>query len=299
MALQGSGTISIGDIATEFEDTAPHSLSEFYGVATGIPASGVISVSDFYGASGSTPVNLTISANTTSGYNLLTAAQSAGYVAGSSTITLTINSGVYVGSPASGASYAITISGFTSGDVISIVNNGYIYGRGGDGGQGGGTVNANAVGLPGDTGGRAIYTDFATSITNNGIIAGGGGGGGGGGLYWNGNIKSSTYAGGGGGGGGQGYGNSSGGLGGDVAVYDGLAGTGGTATAAGSGGSGGLTNAGYGGNGGSLGSTGNAGTAGTGGSSFAGGAGGAAGYYIVGNSYVTWDTTGTVYGSAA
>jgi hypothetical protein len=273
MALQGSGTISIGDIATEFEDTAPHSLSEFYGVATGIPASGVISVSDFYGASGSTPVNLTISANTTSGYNLLTAAQSAGYVAGSSTITLTINSGVYVGSPASGTSYAITISGFTSGDVISIVNNGYIYGRGGDGGYGGSYVSPYQNGEPGDTGGRAIYTDFATSITNNGIIAGGGGGGGGGGLFRIG-TKNPTYSGGGGGGGGQGYGNSSGGDAGvspDIYRY-GTAGTGGT-----------------------LGSAGNAGGSAT----YAGGAGGVAGYYIVGNSYVTWDTTGTVYGSAA
>ncbi len=42
MALQTSGAISLGDIGTEFSDTAPHSLSEFYGADTGIPSSGEI-----------------------------------------------------------------------------------------------------------------------------------------------------------------------------------------------------------------------------------------------------------------
>jgi hypothetical protein len=55
MALQGSGEISIGDIAAEFEDTAPHSMSEFYGAADGIPSSGAIAISDFYGASNIIP----------------------------------------------------------------------------------------------------------------------------------------------------------------------------------------------------------------------------------------------------
>jgi hypothetical protein len=50
MALQSSGPISIQDIATEFEDAAPHSLSEFYGAASGVPTSGAIKVAqDFYG----------------------------------------------------------------------------------------------------------------------------------------------------------------------------------------------------------------------------------------------------------
>lgn len=50
MALQSSGAISINDIVTEFGGTAPHSLSEYYGVASGIPTSGTIAVADFYGA---------------------------------------------------------------------------------------------------------------------------------------------------------------------------------------------------------------------------------------------------------
>jgi hypothetical protein len=51
MTLQTSGAISLGDIGTEFEDSAPHSLSEFYGATSGIPASGAISIGDFYGKS--------------------------------------------------------------------------------------------------------------------------------------------------------------------------------------------------------------------------------------------------------
>jgi hypothetical protein len=58
MALQASGTITLLQIATEFTDTAPHSMSEFYrggslvGASnTSVPASGAISFSNFYNAS--------------------------------------------------------------------------------------------------------------------------------------------------------------------------------------------------------------------------------------------------------
>jgi hypothetical protein len=50
MALQGSGAISLGDIATEFGGTVPHAMDEYYGVAAGIPTSGALSLDDFYGA---------------------------------------------------------------------------------------------------------------------------------------------------------------------------------------------------------------------------------------------------------
>jgi hypothetical protein len=56
MALQTSGTISLADIVGEFGGSAPHSLSEYYDAADGIPASGSISFSDFYGATDSTVV---------------------------------------------------------------------------------------------------------------------------------------------------------------------------------------------------------------------------------------------------
>lgn len=53
MALQSSGSISLQNIATEFGGTTPHSLSEYYGAAAGIPTSGAIDFADFYGASAS------------------------------------------------------------------------------------------------------------------------------------------------------------------------------------------------------------------------------------------------------
>jgi hypothetical protein len=49
MALQSSGAISLSEIATEFGGTAPHALSEYYGVASGVPGSGTIAFSDFHG----------------------------------------------------------------------------------------------------------------------------------------------------------------------------------------------------------------------------------------------------------
>ena len=54
MALQTSGAISLQDIQNEFGGSHPISLSEYYGVASGIPSSGQISVSQFYGKSGIT-----------------------------------------------------------------------------------------------------------------------------------------------------------------------------------------------------------------------------------------------------
>lgn len=60
MTLQSSGSISLNDIATEFGGTTPHAISEYYGVATGVPSSGTIALTDFYGTSASTPSSLTM-----------------------------------------------------------------------------------------------------------------------------------------------------------------------------------------------------------------------------------------------
>jgi hypothetical protein len=52
MALQSSGQIKLSEIATEFGGSAPHALSEYYGAASGVPASGQIKLAaDFYGTS--------------------------------------------------------------------------------------------------------------------------------------------------------------------------------------------------------------------------------------------------------
>lgn len=49
MALQSSGAISLSQIAAEFGGSTPHSLSEYYGAAAGVPSSGAIDFADFYG----------------------------------------------------------------------------------------------------------------------------------------------------------------------------------------------------------------------------------------------------------
>ena len=69
MALPASGPISLSQIAAEFGGTAPHSLSEYYGKAAGIPAAGAISFSHFHGKTSGFQFNPVISADT-SNYNL-------------------------------------------------------------------------------------------------------------------------------------------------------------------------------------------------------------------------------------
>jgi len=53
MALQSSGSISLSEIAAEFGGSTPHSLSEYYAAASGVPSSGALDFSDFYGTSSS------------------------------------------------------------------------------------------------------------------------------------------------------------------------------------------------------------------------------------------------------
>lgn len=60
MALQSSGRITLKNIADEFGDTAPHSMSEFYGAASGVPTSGQIKHSNFYGKASAKSVTLTV-----------------------------------------------------------------------------------------------------------------------------------------------------------------------------------------------------------------------------------------------
>ena len=55
MPLPSSGTISLSQIQTEFGGSNPISLSEYYGVASGIPTSGTISMSQFHGKSAGIP----------------------------------------------------------------------------------------------------------------------------------------------------------------------------------------------------------------------------------------------------
>lgn len=311
MAIPSSGEIKISEIATEFGDSAPNSMSEYYrggGLVpdsptnAGVPTSGQIAVADFYGAQNRVSIPLTISANTQN-YNLFTQANASPlYVAGSSDVTLTIQPGVLVGSSSTGA-YALNIpSSFTAGDTVTVVNNGTVIGRGGNGGGGGPGFSPGAGGGGGNAG-SAVYVQFTTVFTNNGTIAGGGGGGGGGrgagAATPPTNPKQPSgpvaYYGGGGGGGGAGYTAGSGGGGGAGPNFPGGGGASGSSTAGGSGGSG-PGPAGNGGAGGGQGANG-----GTGGPSPNGGgaAGGVRGYYLVGNPFVTFPATGTRLGQVS
>lgn len=210
----------------------------------------------------------------------IASAVSGNYSAGKSYVNVTVGSGVVVGASCTG-SYAMVICGFTSGDAVGIVNNGYIVGAGGAGGCG-----QQTGCVTGHSGGNALYVNFPTTITNNGYIWGGGGGGGGGHNGGDGSPKSSPHSGGGGGGG---AGCVAGGGGSSNSGEPLSPGSAGSLTAGGSGGIGGQA-AGNGGAGGGPGTNGSAGDA---------GGGGSAGYYVVGSGNVTWALFGDRRGNVS
>lgn len=124
-------------------------------------------------ATGKFPVNITVSSDTNN-YNVATAVASAlgSMPAFAIKVTLTINSGVVIGS-ADTSSYAFsTVGTWDSNSELVIVNNGYIVGAGGDGASGNGADDLR----PGKPGGPAMKITLPTTITNNNIIGGGGGG---------------------------------------------------------------------------------------------------------------------------
>lgn len=151
--------------------------------------------------------NITISASTTD-YNLRTELVALGYGGISKVaVTVTINAGVTIGST-SPSNPAFDVDGGTAypaGSTVTLINNGDIIGRGGNGGAGGNSP--NNAGARGSSGGTCIKTLSAITITNNGNIFAGSGGGGGG-------AADTTNGGGGGGGGGDGFGSAAGGAGG-------------------------------------------------------------------------------------
>jgi hypothetical protein len=301
MALPASGNISLNQVNVELGLTATAQIGMNDAAVRTLfgKASGAVSMSDGYGKSNRVAIALTIPANTQN-YEILFELDNT-YSPGKTDVTLTINSGVVVGSVATIYPALDTGTGWTSGDTVKIINNGYIVGCGGIGGNAGNSTN----GSPGNSGGTALQFQYATSITNNGVIGGGGGGGGGG-------VNGYATGGGGGGGAGNlvGSGGSggfqngqngtltSGGNGGNSNSNPGTGGTGGSAGVAGQNIS--ATNTGVtaaGGGGGGLGANGGAGaTAGY--LQKVGGDGGFAGAATSGAAtYATWVVTGTRYGA--
>jgi hypothetical protein len=252
-------------------------------------ASGAISLSDAYGKSNQ--FAFTISSNQTNA-NLRTLAVNAGWNQ-STKVVATISSGNYIRSNSTGTP-ALTVNGSFPGGV-DLVNNGFIVGMGGKGGNGagGGFVQAGSVG------GLALSVSSAISITNNGTIAGGGGGGGGG-FYYDGGKDRFGAGGGGGGGRSSAASNSAGGTAGSgsnglPAAQNGQAGT---VNAAGAGGGGGENNGGFfGGSGGNGGNWGSSGASGGSTKDGSGGGGGGGGGAVTGNSNITYIATGTRLGA--
>lgn len=329
MAIQGSGQIKLTELATEFGGTAPYSLKAYYRGGgrvptnnTNVPASGAIGLKNFYSAVNRVLLVQTFATDTTQ--TTLNVSALPGYVAGITDVTITVNSGVYVYST-NVANPALTITGATAGDAITLVNNGFIIGKGGNGATSGVNLSPQA----GTPAGPAMSLGFNISITNNSFIAGGGGGGGasqypgngtgGGGAGGGTGATDGPYAGGAGGGPGQAgsQGTSSqgnfpnyGGGGGGGRILPGVGGFGSQfSTKSGGGGAGGGSSAGNsrGGDGGSAGNAGgDAGAAGGGGGWGArggnggGGAGGAGGKAINLNGYtITYVVTGTLYGAVS
>lgn len=199
-----------------------------------------------------------------------------------------INSGVNVYSNDAGTP-SLSIGSFPSGSNVLLVNNGNIEGAGGTGGRGEDYGIGN--GTAGAAGGTALYTTVPVTVQNNGTIYGGGGGGGGSiglvqGFGSGKGYYTQSVAGSGGGGGAGIIGGAGGGAGGN-ATWPGGDGNAGSASAGGAGGSASYSNTGA--AGGGIGSAG-------GDSSWGGGA---AGYYVIGNSYITWEVSGTVAGNVA
>lgn len=290
MPLPSSGQITLDEMHVEAggSTTTQGAVNDadiraLIGAASGGPN---LAFTDWYGASARVTINITISSNTNN-YNLFNS-KGGTYSAGNTTINVTINSGVTVGSVTTFGYAFTTGTGWATGDVINIINNGTIKGKGGSGGAGAditfGGANNNTQGGNGATGGPAFRGQFACTVTNNGSVYGGGGGGGGGGGFWlsgDGKITFNSANAGSGGGGGAGVNGGSGGTGGTASgagAVQGTNGSAGSSTAGGSGGTGGYN----GGNGGGLGANGAIGQS----ASNAGGTGGTRGAYQVGASLI-------------
>jgi len=233
MALQGSGAISISQIASEFGGSAPHSMSEYYGGGDNVPAganpnvatSGAIGMKSFYNGVAATVLNITSNVNN---YDIGAQAISAGGDK-STPVILTINAGVTVGSTSTATPAMFTGTGWSSGTTINITNNGSIVGSagsnttastggaGGAGGRGGSAYNecnsnSHASGSSGSAGsgsahsttnGGDAFTHSQTSDTYLSVIFDTAG------TRTAGSAGTTTTqgGGGGGGGGGAGYGN--------------------------------------------------------------------------------------------
>jgi hypothetical protein len=281
------GQISFSEVNIELTRPAIQQLSideEPVRTIAGIPGPGtVISMNDLRGKSSRVTVTLVISSNVAN-YNVFANTITQSYDPGKTDVIVNIQPNVYVFSTNTSFNSLSVPSSFDANDTITINNQGFILGAGGNGGS-----TPLGSGLPGGT---AITVMRPVTINNAGTIGGGGGGGGAG---QNGSVFTprpprsggpfSQFVGGGGGGGGAGF---NAGLGG-AGISPGSPGSPGTIFTGGA--------AGFGPAPATPGTTGgNLGQAAA--NSPTQGLGGGAGLYISGNSFVDWIQTGSVLGNS-
>lgn len=194
MALQSSGAISLSNVNVELlvSATAQISMNDTNVRTLAGVASGAINMTNFYSKSWRKSATYTFTTNTA--YASVNLGTISGYSSGITDCYVVVSSGIYLYSDDTG-SYALTITGGTTGDTLTLTNNGYIMGRGGNGPQW--NQNQNH---PGSAYGGGPAINMSPSVSTiyvdcqNGYIGGGGGAGGG------------YYSNGGGGGGGAGGG---------------------------------------------------------------------------------------------
>ena len=174
MSISTKGKIKFSDLRSEFGGTGPVSMSQYYKSnkdnfvptdAETVPdTSGTINVRAFRGVS--SVLNYEIKSNKKQ-VNLYKFLTELGWD-GENPVTVTIKENVFIWSDSTSAA-ALTISN-QFGKKLKLINNGYIIGRGGNGGSG--------EHQPGQQGGPAISNaSVGVELINNGrILAGGGGG---------------------------------------------------------------------------------------------------------------------------
>jgi hypothetical protein len=190
IAIQNGGT---GSSTISLDDTAVRTLA-------GVPSGQIVMPDDFWGKGAPLPPILLANVN------LRSYALAEGWD-GVSAYTATFNSRTYVYSTSTGNA-ALTINGAWPNGV-TVINNGFIQGKGGNGGT--------AFDGSGAAGGPAISTSVSFNLQNNSFVGGGGGGGGAGRGNAGGAGGGGGGAGGGNGGGARYNGTGSGGTGGNPA----------------------------------------------------------------------------------
>lgn len=166
MTLPVSGPISLSQVNVELglSATAPINMNASNVRTLFGKPSGTIAMSDGYGKSNRVALNYTFASSTANAS--LNVSTIGGYSAGTSDITITVNSGVYLYATSTG-NYGLTLTGGTTGDTVTLVNNGFIMGQGGNApsGAGGPALNVN-IGI----------TSITVNNTNGSAYIGGGGG---------------------------------------------------------------------------------------------------------------------------